>query len=90
MPAETHQKSDDTDAAAVLDLLAAVAGIDSHDAATVRLADLELDDDLSILHLWAMVAEEYGERALGDLDFDGERPATLGGLAELFVEALQR
>ena len=89
MPAETHQQSERTDAEAVLDFLAAVVGIDVPDAASLRLADLDLGDDLSILHLWAMAVEEFGERTLGDLDLDGDQPATLRDLAELFNEALR-
>lgn len=92
MPAETHQHGERTDRGAVLDLLVAVVGIDVADAAACRLAELGLDDDLAILHLWAMVAEEFGERTVGDFDLDlvGDRPTTLGDLVELFDEALRR
>lgn len=93
MPAETHTRTERIDADTVLDLLACAVGIDDGRGgvplAEVPLADLELDDDLAILDLWESVAEELGERALGDLDLEGTLPATLGGLAELFEEALR-
>ncbi len=88
MPAETHQRSEAVGAEAVLDLLACVLGLDADRAAEAPLADLELSDDLSILHLWDTVVEEYGERSVGDLDFDGSRPSTLGELAALFTREL--
>ncbi|MGE3447800.1 MAG: hypothetical protein AB7H92_09505 [Microbacteriaceae bacterium] len=88
MPAETHQRSEAVGVDAVLDLLACVVGLDAPRAAQARLADLELDDDLSVLHLWDAVVEEYGERSVGDLDLDGTRPATLGDLADLFAREL--
>lgn len=88
MPAETHQRSEAAGAEAVLDLLACVVGLDADRAAEAPLADLELSDDLSILHLWDAVVEEYGERSVGDLDLDGGRPSTLGELADLFAREL--
>lgn len=92
MPAETHQRSEVVGVDALLDLLACVVGLDAPRAAQARLADLELDDDLSVLHLWDAVVEEYGERSVGDLDLDlhldGTRPATLGDLADLFTREL--
>lgn len=89
MPAETHQRRERVDTGAILDLLATVVGVDTAEAADLSLADRELDDDLSILHLWATVVEEFGERSVGDLDLDDERPATLGGLAALFHRSLR-
>lgn len=89
MPAETHQLTERVDARAVLDFLACALGIDPTGAADVSLAALQLDDDLSIVDLWESVVEEFGERALGDLDLDGTPPATLGEIAELFGESLR-
>lgn len=88
MPAETHQHSEPVSVDAVLDLLACVASLDAGRAADARLTDLELDDDLSILHLWDAVVEEFGERSIGELDLDEIRPATLGELAERFTREL--
>ena len=88
MPAETHQRSEAVGAEDVLDLLACVVGLDVGPAAEASLADLELSDELSILHLWEVVVEEYGERSIGDLDLDGSRPSTLGELADLFTREL--
>lgn len=88
MPAETHQLTEAADEAAVLDLLALVVGADPEDAADLPLAGLELDDDLSLLHLWSAVVDELGERSVGELDLGDERPATLRELAALFHDAL--
>lgn len=88
MPAETHQRSEAVGVEAVLDLLACVVGLDADRAAEAPLADLELGDNLSILHLWDAVVEEYGERSVGDLDLDESRPSTLGELADLFTREL--
>jgi hypothetical protein len=88
MPAETHQRSEAVDVGTVLDLLSCVVGLDAPRAADAPLAELELDDDLSILHLWDAVVEEYGERSVGDLELDGTRPTTLGELADLFTREL--
>jgi hypothetical protein len=88
MPAETHQLTDERDADSVLDLLAAVLGADPRDAAEARLPALGLDDDLSVLHLWELVVEEFGERSVGEFEPGDERPATLGELAALFSDAL--
>lgn len=88
MPAETHQRSEAVDVGAVLDLLTCVVGLDAPRAADAPLTALELDDDLSILHLWDAVVEEYGERSVGDLELDGTRPTTLGELADLFTREL--
>ena len=87
MPAETHQRSETVGIDAVVDLLAYVVGLEPgrQDA---PLGELELDDDLSIVHLWAAVVDEFGERSVGDLDFEGARPFTLRELAELFTRQL--
>lgn len=88
MPAETHQVGDRVDPGVVLDLLATLVGVEPEKAADLSLAGSGIDDDLSILHLWTAVAEEYGERSIGDLDLDDQRPATLGELAALFHASL--
>ena len=88
MPAETHQVRDGVDAGAVLDLLAALVGVEPEEAADLSLAASGIDDDLAILHLWTAVAEEYGERSIGELDLEDQRPATLGELAALFHASL--
>jgi hypothetical protein len=90
MPAETHQRCEPIGVEDVAGLLACVIGLDAEQAADVPLADLHLDDDLSILHLWDVVVEEFGERSIGDLDLDLDqtRPCTLGELAELFAREL--
>lgn len=92
MPAETHQHREPVDATVVLGLLAAVVGIDASAAADAMLSDLDLDDDLAMLHLWEVTVEELGERTVGDLDLDlgAERPSTLSELADLFDASLQR
>ncbi|MGE3618822.1 MAG: hypothetical protein AB7L84_00040 [Acidimicrobiia bacterium] len=88
MPAETHQQRDDLGVDAVVELLAALVGIEPEGAGSATLAALDLDDDLALLRLWDLVAEELGERSLGDLDLSDARPATLGALAEEFLRAL--
>lgn len=93
MPAETHQLRDRVDVAAVLALVASMVGLDGEsggapDAGAVALADVGLDDDLGILELWDAVVDELGERALGDLDLEDDRPETLGELAALFHASL--
>lgn len=90
MPAQTHELGDQVDTGAILDLLAAIVGADAVEAAGLSLAALGLDDDLSILDLWAPVVEEFGERSLGDVELDDPRPATLGELAARFHASLRR
>lgn len=68
--------------------LSVVVRMDPDAAADRTLAELDLDDDLAVLDLWAAVAEEFGERSLGDLEPLEPRPATLGQLAEAFRAAL--
>jgi hypothetical protein len=89
MPAETHQHTDELDAETILDFLATVLGVDPVGADDLELVTLHVEDDLSILHLWAFVVEEFGERSVGDLSLEDERSATLGELAALFHGALQ-
>jgi hypothetical protein len=90
MPAETHQRSEAVGVEDVASLLECVIGLHAGQAAEIPLDDLHLDDDLSILHLWDAVVEEFGERSIGDLglEFDETRPSTLGELAELFAKEL--
>lgn len=92
MPAETHQFIEDLDVDKVLELLVILVGVDAEptdDPGGIDLGPLGLDDDGAVLHLWDAVAEEYGERSVGELDLDDEPPATLGELAELFHLALR-
>jgi hypothetical protein len=91
VPAETHTSGESVDTDAILDLVAALVGFDPDpDAAReVRLAELELDDDLALLHLWSAVAEEFAERSLGNFDPLDSRPLTLGELLEAVRDALR-
>jgi len=88
VPAETHTQRDPVELTAVLDLVSAVVGVDPDAAASTPLAEVELDNDLAVLALWAVVAEEFGERALGELEPLEPRPATLAELVEAFHAAL--
>jgi hypothetical protein len=90
MPAETHQVNEPVDARVVLDLLTSILGVDPAGAAHLALDDVELDDHLSILHLWAAVVEEFGERSLGELELECAGPTTLGALAAAFAGSLRR
>lgn len=85
MPAETHQFGNDVDAGLILDLLVTLVGVEEDEgAADLPLGSVGVDDDVAVLHLWDAVAEEYGERSVGEVELEGELPATLGELAELF------
>ncbi|MCB0976552.1 MAG: hypothetical protein KDB02_03755 [Acidimicrobiales bacterium] len=86
MPAETHQFGNDVDTGLILELLATLVGVDDGDAdlGGIPLDSVGVDDDVAVLHLWDAVAEEYGERSVGEVELDGELPSTLGELAELF------
>lgn len=88
MPAETHTHRDPIDARSVVDLIASIIGIDPDDAAGRSLAAVGLDDDLAVFDLWSAIAEELGERSLGDFDPPEPAPTTVGELAEAFQEAL--
>lgn len=62
MPAEAHQHTDELDAGTILDFLATILGVDPVGADDLQLCTLQIEDELSILHLWALVVEEFGER----------------------------
>ena len=89
MPAETHQRTDELDTGTILDFFATIVGVDRDGADDLQLSTLQIEDELSILHLWALVVEEFGERSVGDLSLEDEPPATLGELAALFHDALR-
>ncbi|MCB0978292.1 MAG: hypothetical protein KDB02_12625 [Acidimicrobiales bacterium] len=73
MPAETHQVWEPPDTGSVLevlaDLLAPDLALDA--AAEVTLGSVGHADDLSLHHLWNVVADEMCERTIGDL---GDEP----------------
>lgn len=58
--------------------------------AATTLESVSVSDEMSILRLWELVIEEFGERAVGDpRTEDGETPPeTLGALAARFADAL--
>lgn len=90
MPAETHQHRDAVTADEIVDLLVAVLAT-STDLARVGpdtlLADLGADSDLALFDLGDLVAEEYGERSLGEIDLDELWSArTIGDLARVFAQ----
>ena len=94
MPAETHQQRDDVTAVEIVDLLVAVLA-SSTDLADVGsdtpLADLGIDSDLALFDLCDVVAEEYGERTLGEIDLDELWSArTIGALAAVFARLRDR
>ncbi len=94
MPAETHQQRDEVTAAEIVDLLVAVLA-SSADLADVEpdtlLADLGVDSDLALFDLGDVVAEEYGERTLGEIDLDELWSArTIGALAGVFARLWDR
>ena len=64
MPAETHQQSEPSVSAPCSTSLACVVGIDPARAADAPLANLELDDDLTILHLWDAVTDADAESSI--------------------------
>lgn len=94
MPAETHQQRDEVTAAEIIDLLVAVLA-SSADLAGVGpdtlLTDLGVDSDLALFDLGDVVAEEYGERSLGEIDVDELWSArTIGALATVFARLWTR
>lgn len=94
MPAETHQQRDEVTAAEIVDLLVAVM-VSSADLPDVGpdtlLADLGVDSDLALFDLGDVVAEEYGERTLGEIDLDELWSArTIGALAGVFARLWDR
>ena len=89
MPADTHQQRDDVTADEIVDLLVAVLAT-STDLAGIGpdtpLADLGFDSDLAVFDLADVVAEEYGERSLDEIDVDELWSArTIGALAGVFA-----
>lgn len=88
MPAETHSQRELIDVGIVLGFLSCELDVDPDDADSSTLEELAVDDDLSILHLWESVAEEFGERTLGELELPDRRPRTVADLASVFHEAL--
>jgi hypothetical protein len=94
MPAETHQQRDDVTVTEIVDLLVAVLA-PSTDLTDVgpgtALADLGIDTDLALFDLGDVVAEEYGERTLGEIDLEELWSArTVGALAEVFARRWDR
>lgn len=94
MPAETHQERDDVTATEIVGLLVAVLE-SSTDLVNVgpdtALADVGIDNDLALFDLGDVVAEEYGERTLGEVDLDELWSArTIGALAGLFARLWDR
>ncbi len=94
MPAETHQQRDDVAVAEIIDLLVAVLA-SATDVAGVGpdalLADLGADSDLALFDLADVVAEEYGERGLGEIDLDELWSArTVVALATVFARLWAR
>ena len=90
MNSETRLRHDPIDARIVLDLVSSVLGVDGVNAAHLALVDLELDDEVSVVHLWAAVVAEFGKRSIGELELEGAWPTTLGELAAVFTESLRR
>lgn len=87
MPAETHQRSEHLDEAAVIEVITAVFDFDEAPTPDVRLTDLGIEDPLDVLDLWAAVAEELAERSLGELDVDDLEVATFQDLVQVFAAA---
>ena len=90
MPAETHQLAEPPSLDDLVDFIASLLDTDPSEASTTSLAEAGVEDDLDLLHLWQAVAEEYGERTLGDFDADfcGEPPHTVEELADAWLMAL--
>lgn len=89
MPAETHQQRDDLTVDEIIDLLVAVLA-SSTDLVDIGpdtlLAHLGVDTDLALFDLGDVVAEEYGERSLGEIDLDELGSVrTVGALATVFA-----
>ena len=70
MPAETHSHSQPVTVEDVLELLATVVHDEGGLDAGTSLEVLGLDDDLALLSFWDVVAEEFGERTLGEPDIE--------------------
>ena len=90
MPAETHQLAEPPSLDDIVDLIVSLLDTDPLEASTTSLAEAGVENDLDLLHLWQAVAEEYGERTLGDfdVDFGGEPPRTIEELADAWLTVL--
>lgn len=89
MPAETHSRREAVELSTIVELLANILDLDDDDPAAATLDRLGVVDDLEVLDLWSAVAEEFGERTLGELDLPDPRPETLGELAAAFHDSLE-
>ena len=89
MPAETHQIADPPTFDDIVDFLALLLDTDPAAASATNLVEAGVDADLDLLHLWQAVAEEYGERTLGECDLDlyENPPQTLEDLARAWLSA---
>ncbi len=88
MPAQTHEHGEVITPQQVIDLLAAVSGVDEL-AVDASLLEIGLIEELDILSFWDAVAEEYAERSLGDPDLsDLWEATTVTELADAIVRYL--
>jgi len=89
MPAETHQHREAVTAEEIVDLLVGVlaGSADSFVGADTLLGGVGVETDLALFDLADVVAEEYGERSLGEVAFEELRSArTVGALAQVFAQ----
>ena len=89
MPAETHTCREAVTSEDLLDLFKAVvtcAGDDRSPLADRRHVLVGIADDRSVLDLWDVRIEEYGERTLGEFGLEAFREAVAPGeLAAAFA-----
>lgn len=89
MPAQTDEHGEGVTPEQVIDLLAAVTGVDEIDL-NASLPKVGLVDELDVLSFWDAVVEEHGERGLSDPDFTEVREArTVVELAGVIVRHLR-
>lgn len=89
MPAQTHEHGETVTPEQVVDLLAAITGVDEVDL-DASLPHAGLIDDLDVLSFWDAVVEEHAERGLADPDFAEVREArTVAELADAIVRQLR-
>lgn len=93
MPAETHTHHDGIETPTVIELIwDFVRGPDTAhepDPGT-PLGEVDLEDDLALLHLWDMVTDELAERAVAEPDLGDLRAAsTVGELAAAVADQLR-